>query len=436
MTDSAAAPRVRRHGLLALIIAGIGCALVGGFVLLWFKLPGWAPLWVVAHSPWVEPIMRAAEGDGQAGSSTQAVLHTASARLAARGPGVVPGMIDRLADGSPAVIEVVASVLGQFRDDAMCRPLVASMRRHACRAQLEALKRQTPSVVVDALLPLPAGDDFTTVWMLELTAVIVDPRLVPALAGILREPESPGTAAAPHTRDTGGRWAMAAWALASSPDPAALPALLPAFTDRDPVIRRRAVDGVWRLCQRRLDPRLADAVRRAIVDEDQLVRRYAAFVLCYSEIPEVEDDLLRLSRSPDLADRYAAIRALGNGWWSIRAVERLGDFLGDADGKTATRAESAVNSALRRRPSALLLQCLASPHVLIRRLACQNLVSDSVARGEDQPAIQGLFRLLDDPVADVADAAESSLNRISLDEAQQERFAAALRRRRQAPAAP
>jgi HEAT repeat protein len=435
MVDPVAAPRAPRHGLLLLIVVGGGCVLAGAFILLWFRLPVWAPAWVIAHSPWVEPIMRAAEEGGAGGSRQHGILAPAIERLAGRGPAVVPAMIDRLGDGSPVAVEVAASVLAHFTDDAMCRPLVASMRRHASRAQVEALRRQTPSVVVDALLPLPAGNDFTTLWTLELSALVADPRLVPALAAIVWEPEPPPPPVPPDLDGSGGRWVMAAWALARSPEPAAIPALMPAFADRDPVIRRRAIEGVWRLFQHRLDPRLADAVRRAIVDEDRVVRRFAAFALGHAELPDTEDDLLRLSRSPDPDDRYATILALGRGWLSIRAIERLGDLLVDEDERIRKRAESGVKEALSSRPSALLVQCLASPHALIRRLACQNLVSTGITRGEDQPAVQGLIRMLDDPVAEVAAAAASSLEQAGLDEAQRELVAAALRRRRQAPAA-
>ena len=38
-------------GVLLLVVQVAG-------VVLWWKLPTWAPLWVAEHSPWVEPVFR------------------------------------------------------------------------------------------------------------------------------------------------------------------------------------------------------------------------------------------------------------------------------------------------------------------------------------------------------------------------------------------
>lgn len=427
MSDPSTVRVVRRHGFLALIIAGTCVGLMGAFILLWFKLPVWAPVWVVEHSPWVDPIMRAVEWSGSGGRMVPSVRDPAILRLSARGVSVVPSMVGWLEHGSSEPVQVAASVLGGFKDDRFCSPLVASMRRHAGRSQVDALARLTPSVVVDALLPLPVANDPNTIWMLELAAVVDEPRLVPVLAAIVREPEPP---APQPSFEAGSRWVMAAWALTRSPQPSAIPALLPAFSDRDLVIRRRALEAVWRMFARKLDPRLAEAVRQGLGDADAQVRRYAALTLANGEIMGTEDALLALSRSSDPVERAAALSGLGTSWSSQRAVDRLGECLGDAEKRPHKLAWQGLRRTRRIPSPEITRQAFSMLAVEERKELCRLVSAAGWSRDRAAPAVVALIQAIDDPADEVSALANELLDRIALSETEEQGRQAALEQRR------
>lgn len=101
--------RSRRLPFWVVIVALVACALGGVFVLLWFKLPTWAPAWVVEHSPWVDPIVRAVEADKE-------VRSEAWDRLAGFGPAIVPAMAQYLETKIPSQRWLAAEFLGNSEE--------------------------------------------------------------------------------------------------------------------------------------------------------------------------------------------------------------------------------------------------------------------------------------------------------------------------------
>lgn len=53
------APSRRRYGVLLIWCGGVAMALTGAFTFAWVKLPEWQPQWVIDHSPWADPGVRA-----------------------------------------------------------------------------------------------------------------------------------------------------------------------------------------------------------------------------------------------------------------------------------------------------------------------------------------------------------------------------------------
>lgn len=76
-----------------LIITGVGMLLAqAALVVCWWKMPAWAPEWVIAHSPWPEPALRAlrqSQGHGREMSN----------RLLEFGPAIGPELLRQYGNG-------------------------------------------------------------------------------------------------------------------------------------------------------------------------------------------------------------------------------------------------------------------------------------------------------------------------------------------------
>ena len=83
------------HGTRNLIIiAGVVLLVVQGAVLVcWWKLPAWAPEWVVTHSPWPEPALRAVR-------QHPGLDREISARLVDFGPAIGPELLRQYGNGN------------------------------------------------------------------------------------------------------------------------------------------------------------------------------------------------------------------------------------------------------------------------------------------------------------------------------------------------
>jgi len=187
MVDAVAPAPSRRLPLWVIIAAPTACVLTGVFVLLWFKLPTWAPEWVVEHSPWVDPIVRAVEADHRQNSTAVMVLakmrpyvtwkmagylgngHQESRPFAAQclrssiDPEAFDALLSFINDGDSRIIDEVLSMLEEdrHRDRLVARrssivPVLINHLSHkdpsVCRQSAKLLGVLRDSSAVDALI--------------------------------------------------------------------------------------------------------------------------------------------------------------------------------------------------------------------------------------------------------------------------------------------
>jgi hypothetical protein len=428
MAEAAEITPSRRLQFWVVIVALVVCALAGVFVLLWFKLPTWAPAWVVEHSPWVDPIVRADQAkDRLSWSAKSKIRKSAVERLQGRGVAIIPLMIGYLEHESLVVRDLAAETLQNFTDERVARALIARLRAgreqdEPYREMMVALVKQDPALVTDFILPFPSGNTKSAIWSLEVAARLADPRLVQPMREIVWEPELPTATPDPQVIESGGRWVVAAWALARSPEPTAIPALLPAFSDPSPLIRRRAMKGLAVQFKRKLDPRLEEVVRQGMNDPDGEVRRQAMWVLSWSTISGTEERLIELAQAATPEDLPALIAALVTGWNSQQAIDQAATFLLDADEKIRIRTLKALKSARRlpsvdkvRRPlKELTGELLKEMFTLVR--------SSANPKDENGAMVNLLLDLADEKTAEIHRLADDALGAFGLTEAQQERW--------------
>lgn len=351
MAEVIAPTRSRRLPFWAMIIALVVCALAGVFVLLWFKLPTWAPAWVIEHSPWVDPIVRADLAKERLDWSAKSKIRkSAVQRMQGRGVAIIPQMIGYLEHESLVVRDLAVETLQSFTDERVARALAARLRAgrendEPYREMLVALVKQDPALVTDLILPFPSGNTQPAIWSLEVASRLADPRLVQPMREIVWEPELPTATSNSQVIESGGRWVMAAWALARSPEPSAIPALLPAFSDPSPMIRRRAMKGLAAQFKRKLDPRLEEVVRQGLNDPDGEVRRQSMWVRSWSPISGTEERLIDIAKAAPPEDLPALIAALVAGWNSQLAIDQAATFLLDPDEKIRIRTLKALKNA-------------------------------------------------------------------------------------------
>lgn len=94
-----------------LILVGVGFAC-------WIGAPRLFPTWVVVHSPWVDPVIRAC-GAGDVGDE-----HVGMSRLAEFGPPAVPIILPYLKHSDPALRRIAATALGNIHDARGIDPLI------------------------------------------------------------------------------------------------------------------------------------------------------------------------------------------------------------------------------------------------------------------------------------------------------------------------
>jgi len=428
MVDAVAPAPSRRLPLWVIIAAPTACVLTGVFVLLWFKLPTWAPEWVVEHSLWVDPIVRAVdEVQRRPRGGALMVIEEALRRIESMGEAARPELLQALDSKSRTTRAFVLHVFSSTVDERLIGPLVRLLAKEARELEAQArtsggasriagqrnqfdtiyavLLNQPQAALADAILPLPAGNDLEAAVVFELAGKLADKRLIPALANILREPPGPWNELVGAVY--GGRGLMAADALLHSPVPAAIPALLPAFEDASVGVRQVVVGAVRGLFKA-VDFRLGQAMCRRLYDTDADVRRTAAKAMVFIEIPEAEDGLISLSQNAGSGDREAAIFGLGSIHATQRAIDRLAECLaGDVDeGVRASVIDALVktdNSAAV--PPLLRALGIGTPHV--RRKTCFAL---SRTRWVHTTSVQeALILAIDDPDDPTSEWAEKTL---------------------------
>lgn len=304
-------------GVLLLLVQAVG-------MVLWWKLPTWAPLWVAKHSPWAEPIFRAwVVTDGREGEEVKKHL----LRRLIDGGAASQGMLPRwgTTDGSKERIEAVFLALDLL--DGSAEQLASS------------------AAVAEALRVL--HDDCVAVTMLAFTDSDIDTRIVGIMAaqnlrdGRLVEPlcreldRSPGTGDVfeqgllEALRLIGDRRAVPSLLAYGSRcvaglDESALRACLPAtaweeplavLQGNDPRLRAWVVDWLAQGTQTWTPenphtPRIVSAVIAACADPVPQVRVAAIAAAGDLRFSGAVETLTRLLRHPQALTRQAVVRAL------------------------------------------------------------------------------------------------------------------------------
>jgi HEAT repeat protein len=406
MAANDTAPVARRHRLLALIVAGTCCALLGAFVLLWVKLPVWAPDWVVEHSPWADPIVRAVEAGGR-GSGR------AAERLGRMGAAQVPRLLALIDHPDPEVRALVAASLERIQDVRVIGPLFDRLLADAKDGDvwIRPLTKQDPSVIAGLLVPYLTTGKLRSIDLLSLAGTIVDDRVVAPLQAIMEQPWEA------ELLDDNHLWVqpttLAAMALMASPCASAEPALLRSFADPDPVVRRRVVLGIHMDCyqsarkRRQWDARLQDLLLRALADPDPTVRYQAASLMNMQRIEGAEPILIAMSGSPDGLVRRSAILGLNARWYGSAAHRKIVECLRDPEPKVQLFAIIASRQVDDPPPTTELLELLRSPDERVRDAACSTL--QRKIHLDDSRIFPALLRMMDDPSRSVARRAELGL---------------------------
>lgn len=90
-------------------------------VTFWIWLPTAFPSWVVLHSPWIDPVVRAsAAGDAD-------TEHVGMSRLAQFGQSAVPIVLPYLKNSNPNLRRVAAAALGNIHDDRSIEALMDAL---------------------------------------------------------------------------------------------------------------------------------------------------------------------------------------------------------------------------------------------------------------------------------------------------------------------
>lgn len=184
-----------------------------------------------------------------------------------------------------------------------------------------------------------------------------------------------------------------------------LPILLRAIEDPDPMTREIAAQGLGYLGH----ARAAQALGKALKDPDTHVRRRAAAALITSPAEPVQRELTDAAlRDPDEMVRRFAVEALG---WIDDPRVALALIRAAVDPSSEVRRYAAQQLARTDHPAALeaLVRLFKDEDEDVRWAAVQ-----AVADKRDRRAAEYLVAALDDPVPQVANAAESGLQKLGI----------------------
>lgn len=403
-----------------MIIALVVSVFAGVFVLLWLKLPSWAPEWVVDHSPWADPIVRAVEEHG-----TTATRRNAALRLAGMGERAVPRLVLVITHEDQGVQEIAAEVFSRLKDDRAIVPMLEQILiteqtdpRYITSAPpakdlwILPLRHQRPTAVADHLLPHLRPGVEIPYQLLDVAGGIDDPRLVEVLRNLLLQPWNPEKIHFGHLIPQPGM--CAAKALAESPCASAIPVLVELFETTDPAIRLSVMCGILlttddggRYRKSDWDVRLKHLILAGVTDPDGKVRQMAAMCFGMQEIDGAEPYLLKLSYAADPNERRAAVFALNLIKPGPEAQRRIITLLKDPDPRVCEQAVSGLT--VIDDPASVtgdLLALLSSSSERLRESVCSRL--GYKYHRTDPRVFPALLTAMDDPVRNVARRAEQS----------------------------
>jgi HEAT repeat protein len=412
LMSDASTMRSRRLPFWVVIIALVVCALGGVFVLLWFKLPTWAPAWVVEYSPWVDPIVRAVEYDSE--------IEAVARKLASRGGSVAPAMVGYLESTDPMTVNLACRVLREVTNPMMVEPVIAKLKQETAlssmdrSALIDALAKQSAGVVMDSILPIPETKNGTTFELILLLGRLDDPRAVATLREIIWED--------PPTELSGLQiWAspatFSAAALTYLPVPQAREILKQALADSVESIRVCALAGLVLPVKGKREP-LGEEICRVVVDRlddpDARVRKAAIMVAEFHFLPGAEAVLVAKLERAEPADRRTLLFGLGAPHTTDAAIPVIAKHLRDEDPKIQCAAADALGRTKKPAVVPFFREAFSSLSELARTAVLLQMRSPSLHTNPE--AVPLLFLALETEDDELAKLAGQTLLKMDLDE--------------------
>ena len=305
-----------RIGRWWLISAGVVLALIqAALIVLWWKLPLWAPQWTAQHAPTPEMAIRAIHQDGQDGLD---VYRLVEARALAWGTALGPALLHRFGDSSPEQRMYIVALGGEAaRALTELTPDAASVRwqgQFFSTADIRALREDLYELVI---LAVADGSPYVPHYAAELASALHDQRVVPPFCAFLHGQKTPiGEDLEPVVRMLG---VMA--------DARAVPALIPLLS-----IRHKAHPVVEEALAKCLDDASVEHVVAATRHEHEVVRTWAARQFPhYRASAEFTERITALIGDHERQVSVAAIRAIAEtrlttaGNELLRLAQRDGD---------------------------------------------------------------------------------------------------------------
>jgi HEAT repeat protein len=299
----------------------------------------------------------------------------------------------------------------------------------------EALSKQSAALVVDALLPIPQGNEDQTLLMIPLAGRLNDPRACDALRAIIWEPEDPMRNS---MKESFGRSAIAVTALVDSPVPDARSIVMRALESPDAYIRLRAVSGLTApLGRKPLSTDLLLLLAKRLQDDDATVRDAAVVAAVYNPIPGAETELITWLTAPDPMKRSSGLLGLGSKYATPAAIDAMATCLHDPDTKVQAAAIRALGRTANRLVVPHLLDAFSSLSIKAKKEVLNSLNLERKALIDHPQVFPFLLSVMGDPDLDTANAAEQLVWRIRLTDEQRALAESAreeLQRRRDQPA--
>lgn len=384
-------PRIGRWWLIS---AGVVLALIqGALVLLWWKLPEWAPLWTAQHAPIPEMALRAMRHDGWAGTVAYNLLEP---RVLAWGTAIGPALRQQFADGDRSHrLHMVALGTEVARTLADLTPDEASARwqgRVFSAADISELRTDLYEL---ALVAVADGSPYMPSNAAYMATLLNDPRVVPPFCAFLRGKQTPiGEELEPVVRMLG---VMA--------DARAVPALIPLLP-----IRHKPHPVVEEALAKCLADDSVEHVVAATHHPHEVVRTWAVRQFPrYRTSSAFSEQIVALIADPERQVSVAAIRAIAETKLVTAGEALLALAIREGDQEPRRAAVEALGVLAHASAGPYLRTLVQTPGDAMRGLAITALA----ALGE--PADTALLiPLLRETEPDIARCARAALERRAL----------------------
>ncbi len=332
------------------ITVGILWVLVIVGSILWWKLPSWAPGFVVHYILIPDIVMRTAiEGDvssrdvsdrlveigPRSVSTARSYLHRTEKKYRLISIDVIAKLkpadcyddiIALLKDSDDEVVNAAIVALGNIGDNRAIEPLLKIIDKKGLNLlAYNAVIKLPHNLVADACKPYVAEKEEFSLYVL---GEIADARVPEWLDKEMRITEADSK----KTMETFLTWnETAALALASTKSPNARAFIEKALTDPDPIVRKRMLRGVALNAGQKKDPKLDKLIILNLAHDETDIIMSAATVCNILGITDAVPLLLELMNNADAKKRKAGIYGFGLNLIDPQATQRLIELINDQE---------------------------------------------------------------------------------------------------------